>query len=123
MSVRKFGIYFLLPLFFSVAVMAGGLYIPSMKPFRDASGYVATYSNSGNIDQGNPFFQPLGTNGRTCATCHQMDQALSLNAQKVQSLFQQTNGQDPLFAPWMERTARPIRKAIPPATRCCCNMA
>ncbi len=99
MSARRFGIYVLLPLFFSVALVAGSLYIPNMKPFRDASGYVATYSESGNIDQSNPFFQPLGTNGRTCATCHQMDQALSLNVQKVQKLFQQTNGQDPLFAP------------------------
>jgi cytochrome c peroxidase len=99
MRARRFGIYLLLPLFFSVAVMAGGVYIPNMKPFRDASGYIATYSNRGNIDQTNPFFQPLGANGRTCATCHQMDQALSLDAHKVQALFQQTNGQDPLFAP------------------------
>jgi hypothetical protein len=99
MSVRKFGVYFLIPLFFSVAMVAGSLYIPNMQPFRDASGYIATYSKTGNIDQSNPFFQPLGTNGRTCATCHQVDQALSLDIHKVQKLFQQTEGKDPLFAP------------------------
>jgi cytochrome c peroxidase len=99
MNARKFGIYFLLPLLFSVALLAGTLYIPNMQPFRDASGYIATYSTNGNIDQSNPFFQSLGTNGRTCATCHQANQAFGLNAQNIQALFQQTNGQDPLFAP------------------------
>jgi cytochrome c peroxidase len=99
MNVRKFGIYFLLPLLFSAALLAGTLYIPNMQPFRDSSGYIATYSANGNIDQSNPFFQSLGTNGRTCATCHQASQAFGLNAEKIQALFQQTNGQDPLFAP------------------------
>ena len=98
-NARKFGGYFLLPLLFSVGVLAGTLYIPNMQLFRDASGYVATYSTNGNIDQSNPFFQSLGTNGRTCATCHQASQAFGLNTQKIQTLFQQTNGQDPLFAP------------------------
>lgn len=99
MNVRKSGIYILLPLLFSVLVVAGTLSIPNMQPFRDASGYIATYNKNGNIDQSNPFFQPLGTNGRTCATCHQINQAMSLDVQKIQQLFQQTNGQDPLFAP------------------------
>lgn len=99
MPVRKVGFYFLLPLLFSVALVAGTLYIPNMQPFRDASGYIATFNTGGNIDKSNPFFQSLGTNGRTCATCHEIDQAMSLDTKKVQRLFQQTQGKDPLFAP------------------------
>ena len=57
------------------------------------------YSSTEAIDESNPFFQSLGTNGRTCATCHQVDQAFSLDVHKIQQLFTQTNGQDPLFAP------------------------
>ena len=83
-----------------MAVLAASLYIPNMKPYRDASGYVATFTENGNIDETNPFFQSLGTNGRTCATCHKVDQAFGLNAQKIQQLFAQTNGQDPLFVPF-----------------------
>ena len=96
---RKFWLCLSLPVLLSIAVVAGSLYIPNMKPFRDASGYVATFSEYGNIDESNPFFQRLGTNGRTCATCHQADQAFSLDVHKIQQLFSRTNGQDPLFAP------------------------
>jgi cytochrome c peroxidase len=86
-------------LFVSVGMFAGSQYIPNMKPYRDASGYLATYSATGNIDQSNAFFQNLGTNGRTCATCHQADQAFSIGTRQIQQLFQRTNGNDPLFAP------------------------
>ena len=97
---RRFWLCLLLPLTLSMAVLAASLYIPNMKPYRDASGYVATFTENGNIDETNPFFQSLGTNGRTCATCHKVDQAFGLNAQKIQQLFAQTNGQDPLFVPF-----------------------
>ena len=30
----------------------------------------ATYSTLGAFDLSNPFFQDLGSNGRTCLTCH-----------------------------------------------------
>ncbi len=96
---RRFWLCLFLPMTLSMVVLAGSLYIPNMQPYRDASGYIATFNKNGNIDQTNPFFQSLGTNGRTCATCHQADQAFSLNTQKIQQLFAQTNGQDPLFAP------------------------
>ena len=41
-----------------------------MMPFANPSGYAATFSTTGFIDRDNPFFQNLGTNGRTCGTCH-----------------------------------------------------
>ena len=83
----------------SLGLLAAAVNIGNLQPFRDPTGYVATYNTAGDIDENNDFFQPLGTNGRTCATCHQADQAFGLNARHVQQLFSQTHGDDPLFAP------------------------
>src|SRR5579871_1236201 len=73
-------------------------FIPNLQPFEDETGAVATYNTAGNIHKDNPFFQSLGTNGRTCETCHQADQAFSLSAKGVQKVYNRTRGNDPLFA-------------------------
>jgi hypothetical protein len=72
-------------------------FIPNLKPFRDNTGAVATYSTSGAIDEQNPFFQSLGTNGRSCATCHAADQAWGLSAAGARLTYTHTHGNDPLF--------------------------
>jgi cytochrome c553 len=46
----------------------------------------------------NPFFQALGTNGRTCATCHQPSNSMSMSVSTVQQRYNLSHGQDPLFA-------------------------
>jgi len=97
--VRKYSLCLFLILCVSAGVIAGTAYIPNMQPFRDATGYLATYNTSGDIDESGPFFQSLGTNGRTCATCHQADQAFSVSVQKIQQRFALSHGEDPLFAP------------------------
>ena len=79
----------------SAAAVLG--FIPNLTPFRDNTGAVATYSTAGAINEQNPFFQSLGTNGRTCATCHQADQAFSLSAAGARLVYAQTRGHDPLF--------------------------
>lgn len=83
----------------AIAVIAGTAVIPNLHPFRDPTGYIATYSTGGDIDKSNPFFQSLGTNGRTCETCHQADQAFSMSVVKIRQRFVFTEGKDPLFAP------------------------
>jgi len=82
-----------------VSLFATGSHIRNLQPFRDPTGYVATYNTGGDIDENTTFFQQLGTNGRTCATCHQVSQAFGLDLAHVQQLFLQTKGEDPLFAP------------------------
>ena len=74
-------------------------FIPNLTPFRDNTGAVATYNEAGAINEQNPFFQSLGTNGRTCATCHQADQAFGLSSAGARHTFTQTHGLDPLFNP------------------------
>ncbi len=65
--------------------------------YNDATGTASTYSTAGVIQQTGPFFQALGTNGRTCFTCHQIDQGWSITPAGVQARFDSTSGTDPIF--------------------------
>jgi len=64
----------------------------------DPSGILATYSTSGALDLRNPFFQSLGTNGRSCASCHIIGNAMGLSADYARELFASSAGTDPLFS-------------------------
>ncbi|MCI0349826.1 MAG: hypothetical protein L0Z53_10410 [Acidobacteriales bacterium] len=64
----------------------------------NASGQLQSFSTSpAGIDTQNPFFRDLGVNGRTCNTCHVVDQGWSFSAVQAQARFDTTNGMDPLF--------------------------
>ncbi len=65
----------------------------------DSTGAIEAYNANGPIDtnQG-AFFQSLGTNGRSCSTCHIAGQAFGLSAEGVQSIYRRSRGRDPLFA-------------------------
>jgi cytochrome c peroxidase len=64
----------------------------------DATGIMGTYKVDGPVDKHNEFFQSLGTNGRSCSTCHVADQAMSFTPAHAQMLYSETRGADPLFA-------------------------
>jgi cytochrome c peroxidase len=66
--------------------------------FPDASGVITTLSLDGPVNSQGAFFQSLGTNGRSCATCHVASQAMSISATGIQQRFVETRGRDPLFA-------------------------
>ncbi len=64
----------------------------------DPSGLVATDQPGGaTITASNAFFQDLGTNGRTCFTCHQPQTGWSISAAAVQTRFDASDGTEPLF--------------------------
>jgi cytochrome c peroxidase len=63
----------------------------------DPTGALQTFNANGSTNTGGAFFQSLGTNGRTCATCHVSDQAMSMSPPQIRQRFEQSNGQDPLF--------------------------
>lgn len=48
--------------------------------------------------KGHAFFEPIGSNGRACVTCHQPADGMSLSARSAQQRWDETNGKDPLFA-------------------------
>ena len=64
---------------------------------RNPSGAALTISSTGRIDRKNPFFLPLGSNGRTCESCHQADQGWSITPRGVRERFEATAGKDPIF--------------------------
>jgi cytochrome c peroxidase len=73
-------------------------FIPNGVFFRNPNGASQTYSaNNGGIDRTGPFFQSMGTNGRTCGTCHQPSDGMSVSAADVDRRFYLTQGTDPIF--------------------------
>lgn len=71
----------------------------SMDPMttRNASGWLRTFTRSGGIDRDNAFFQPIGTNGRSCESCHRQEAAWSITPEGVQARFDASDGTDPIF--------------------------
>ncbi|CAN5492785.1 hypothetical protein BH11MYX1_BH11MYX1_10260 [soil metagenome] len=67
-------------------------------PFANPLGAAATFSTTGNVDTTGPFFQSLGTNGRSCGSCHQIGDGWSITPPNIAARFAATDGTDPLFS-------------------------
>ena len=80
-------------------VMADSGFLPNLFPFSNPTGVLKTFSTTGKVDLSGPFFQSLGTNGRSCATCHQASDGWSVSAAHVAERFENTQGLDPIFRP------------------------
>ena len=77
---------------------ANGQSLPSLFPFLNASGILETdYAGNQPIDLTGPFFEALGTNGRSCSSCHRPAQGWSVSADEVRLRFELTQGMDPIF--------------------------
>jgi len=85
-------------LVFLVAGAAGGS--DTVGPTLDlpnATGVARLYSAAGPVDVSHPFGQDLGTNGRTCLTCHAPAEGMSITPSGVRARFDASDGLDPLF--------------------------
>jgi cytochrome c peroxidase len=82
---------------FCVVGVASAAMIPQLMIFFDHTGLIGTYNVNGRSNTNNPFFQQLGTNGRTCATCHVASDAFGLSVRHARKVFAATSGRDPLF--------------------------
>lgn len=65
--------------------------------FPNPSGLARTVSSSGKIDLANPFFKSLGSNGRSCSTCHPASDGWTVTPAHIQERFDSTQGTDPIF--------------------------
>jgi len=74
------------------------VYLYNLFPFFDFTGFSATNSTAGSIDLSSAFFQSLGTNGRSCGTCHAPSTGFGLGAVDAQIRYYLSRGKDPLFA-------------------------
>jgi hypothetical protein len=66
--------------------------------YADPTGALQILNANGRTNTKGAFFQSLGTNGRSCSTCHAADQAMSVSTPQIRQRFAQTHGKDPLFA-------------------------
>ena len=65
---------------------------------RNPSGVLRTIAiDGGALDFSGPFFQSLGTNGRSCSSCHVASSAWTITPDEVQKRFRTTYGLDPIF--------------------------
>src|SRR6516225_1645637 len=92
---------------FVAAALAAAALLASGLPARDQqstidspdpSGVLRTFMLDGNPpDLSNPFFQSLGTNGRSCSSCHVAAAGWTITPEDVQNRFDATGGTDPIF--------------------------
>jgi cytochrome c peroxidase len=71
--------------------------IADLKEYSNPTGSSRSFSPSGALDTRNPFFQNLGSNGRSCISCHQPGQGWTITPEEVQQRFESTAGLDPIF--------------------------
>jgi hypothetical protein len=66
---------------------------------ENGSGTARTINVSGGpvVDRASPFFQSLGTNGRSCATCHDVRDNMTVTPARLRERFGATGGTDPIF--------------------------
>src|SRR3989475_10021505 len=82
----------------SLLGIANGQSLPDLFPFPNGAGILETRNTGGKpIDLTGPFFQSLGTNGRSCASCHRPAQSWSVSAEELKIRFELTQGLDPIF--------------------------
>jgi cytochrome c peroxidase len=72
--------------------------IPRFEIHFDPSGILATTQPGGSTQTSqNAFFANLGTNNRTCFSCHQPQTGWGVSAASVQARFYASYGNDPIF--------------------------
>jgi cytochrome c peroxidase len=95
-SLIKLGALLLMAAF--TITTAAGQSLPNLFPLPNHSGFVETYNvHKAPISLKGAFFQSLGTNGRSCSSCHLPAQSWSISAEEVQLRFLLTQGRDPIF--------------------------
>ena len=63
-----------------IATTQSALTVPNNTNFPNDEGVARTFNTSGPTNMNSIFFQNLGTNGRTCGSCHKIESGWSVNA-------------------------------------------
>ena len=73
--------------------------LPAYVEYRNPFGRLGILNTDGPINtDGHPFFEPIGTNGRACVSCHQPSDGMSLSVASINAVWRASNGKDPIFA-------------------------
>ena len=91
-----------------------------LEPAVDSAGIAATATPSGTIDRTNSFFQRLGTNARTCETCHGSNQGWSLTPLRAPPIAPSAQASSPRVTTWASRRSQKASRRRR-STTCCRN--
>jgi cytochrome c553 len=80
-----------------VALIGATARFPQYFTAGNRVGLAGTLVTGDPVTVNHPFFRALGTNGRTCATCHVPTDGWSIRPEHVRARFNDTDGLDPLF--------------------------
>lgn len=81
----------------SIAAVAD-LHLSNFAAFPDSTGRIKTVNAAGlREDTSNPFFQSLGTNGRSCSSCHKAEDGWGVTPPHIRDRFEASQGLDPIF--------------------------
>src|SRR5437879_1503209 len=72
-------------------------FLPNLLAFPNPTGVAATYSTTGKVALDGPFFQSLGSNGRSCGSCHQPGDGWTVIPSHLRERFDASGGTDPVF--------------------------
>jgi cytochrome c peroxidase len=74
--------------------------IPTDDIIKDPTGQLESFQLGGDTDTStNAFFQSLGTNGRSCFSCHEPQDGWTITPKDATAPFNSTKGTDPVFNP------------------------
>jgi hypothetical protein len=77
-----------------------GTPLPEFITYSNEHGQLGILNAEGMVDtKGHAFFEPIGTNGRACVSCHQPEDGMSLSLASIRERWEVTGGKDPIFAP------------------------
>jgi cytochrome c peroxidase len=82
-----------------VALMGADARFPQYFTARNVDGTAGMLVTGDAVSVNHQFFRSLGTNGRTCATCHVPTEGWSITPAGVRARFDDTEGRAPLFRP------------------------
>src|SRR5678809_1664697 len=72
-----------------------GAPLAEFSTYDNERGHLGVFNASGQLDtKGHPFFEPIGTNGRACVTCHQPADAMSISLRSIRERWAATEGKD-----------------------------
>jgi len=76
-----------------------GASFPQRLDYDNPTGTLRLFNRDGAFETaGHAFFEPIGTNGRACVSCHQPADGMSLSVRTIRERWQATGGTDPIFA-------------------------
>lgn len=71
--------------------------IANLLPFANAQGWASTWAMPGSVKLDGAFFQSLGSNGRSCDSCHDVRTGWTVTPALLEELFARSQGLAPVF--------------------------